>query len=148
MPATTEAEQSLLDRTRQDAHPHCVVCGPDGGVGLGLCFRVRDDGGVEADFHCRPSLVGYEGVLHGGVTAALLDGAMTNCLFARGIAAFTAKMSVRYRHPIELDGPVLVRANVERRQPPLYVVKAAVIQSGQVKAESEGRFMERMDRLS
>jgi acyl-coenzyme A thioesterase PaaI-like protein len=37
------------------------------------------DGGVEAHFDCSRIFEGYSHRIHGGVIAALLDGAMTNC---------------------------------------------------------------------
>ena len=141
MPATTDAAQSLLDRTRQAAHPLCAVCGRAGECGLGLRFRLCEDGAVEAGFACPQRLQGYRGILHGGVTSALLDGAMTNCLFARGIAAVTAEMTVRFRHPIQLDQPLVVRASVTRCQPPLYIVTAQVMQTGQLMTTATGKFM-------
>jgi len=57
-----------LERTRQAAHPFCIVCGRAGECGLGLRFSLRDDGGVEARFECRETLQGYTGMLHGGIT--------------------------------------------------------------------------------
>lgn len=143
MPATTEPAQDVLDRMRLAAHPRCVVCGRAGDGGLGLRFSLSDDGGVEACFRCREPLQGYERLLHGGVISSLLDGAMTNCLFAHGIAALTAEMTVRFRHPIALDGIVVVRARIHRSQSRLHVVRAEVAQSGRVKAEATGKFMER-----
>ncbi len=39
-------------------------------------------------------------MVHGGILAALLDDAMANCLWLRGVAAVTAKMALRYREPV------------------------------------------------
>ena len=143
MPATTEADQNLLNRTRQAAHPRCAVCGRTGHCGLGLRFRLCPDGAVEAEFNCPERFQGYRGILHGGVTSSLLDGAMTNCLFARGITAVTGELNVRFRHPIRLGVPLLVRASITRSQPPLHVAEAEIVQDGQVRARAVGKFMER-----
>jgi acyl-coenzyme A thioesterase PaaI-like protein len=59
-------------------------------MGLGLHFTVAPEGGVESTFAGSDVFEGYAGWLHGGLTAALLDGAMTNCLFAHGCQAVTA----------------------------------------------------------
>jgi len=119
------------------------VCGRAAGCGLGLRFALRDDGGVEARFACEAQFRGYEGLLHGGVTSSLLDGAMTNCLFAHGIVAVTAEISVRFRHPVALGRPLVVSAHVTRSQALLHIVQAQVVQAGQVKAVATGKFMER-----
>ncbi len=143
--AVTEPHQEVLDRTRSHAHPRCVVCGRVHEAGLGLDFRLGDDGTVEAGFDCRAAYQGYGGVLHGGIASALLDGAMTNCLFAHGVAAVTAEMTVRFRSPIEVGRPLTARAWVTRVHRPLYGVRAELVQAGQVKATAAGKFMERPD---
>ena len=89
-----------LDHTRQEAHPFCFVCSASNPMGLALRYTAAPDGSVSATFLGNPALEGYAGLLHGGVVAALADGAMTNCLFAQGIQALTAALHVRYRSPV------------------------------------------------
>jgi uncharacterized protein (TIGR00369 family) len=43
--------------------------------------------------------VGYDGIVHGGILAAVLDDAMANLLYRRGHHALTARMEVRYHAP-------------------------------------------------
>jgi uncharacterized protein (TIGR00369 family) len=143
MSVTTEPAQDLLEQTSESQHPHCIVCGQAGDCGLGLRFRSLPDGSVEAEFACRARYQGYEGMLHGGVTSSLLDGAMTNCLFAHGIVAVTAEMTVRFRHPIAIREPLVARAHITHSQPPLHVVEAQIVQDGYVKTKATGKFMER-----
>ena len=143
MPVTTNPSRELLEATRQDMHPRCVVCGRPGPAGLGLEFQVQADGSVTASFDCHDKFEGYGGMLHGGVISAIADGAMTNCLFAHGIVAVTAEIKVRFRHPVELDTPLVVRAHITRSQDPLHVVEAEIVQDGQIKAKATGKFMER-----
>ena len=143
MSAITKPAQEVLDQTRHHTHPQCVVCGRVHESGLGLCFSVRDDGSVEARFDCKAVYQGYEGVLHGGIASALLDGAMTNCLFAHSVVAVTVELTMHFRHPVEVGRPLIAQARVLRLQKPLYLVEAALIQNGQVKATAIGKFMER-----
>ena len=143
MSVTTEPAQDLLEQTSESQHPHCIVCSQAADCGLGLRFRSLPDGSVEAQFACPARYQGYEGMLHGGVTSSLLDGAMTNCLFAHGLVAVTAEMTVRFRHPIAIREPLLVRASITRSQSPLHIVEAKIIQAGQVKAKAQGKFMEK-----
>ena len=139
---TIEPTQGVLERTRAQAHPLCIVCGRAQGGGLGLRFSLRDDGSVEARFDCEPIFQGYDGVLHGGLASALLDGAMTNCLFARGVVAVTAELTIRFRRPVEVGRPLIARARVSYVREPLHVVEAELIQDGEVKATAIGKFME------
>jgi len=142
MPLTTNPSLELLEATRHDMHPRCVVCGRPTPAGLGLEFEVLSDGSVTAGFDCGESFEGYGGMLHGGVVSAIADGGMTNCLFAHGIAAVTAELNVRFRHPMESGTPLTVTARIVRRAGPLFLVEAELTQAGQIKAKASGKFME------
>ena len=139
---TTNPTLELLRATRHNVHPRCVVCDRPGPARLGLEFQVQADGSVTACFDCRETLEGYGGMLHGGVISAIADGAMTNCLFAHGIAVVTAELNVRFRHPIALGTPLTVTARIIRRSEPLFVVEAMLTQAGQLKAKAIGKFMD------
>jgi len=142
MPVITKPSIKLLDATRENLHPRCIVCGRPGPAGLGLEFHVQSDGSVTASFDCQENFEGYDGMLHGGVISTIADGAMTNCLFAYGITAVTAELNVRFRHPIELGTPLRVTARIIRRTEPLFLVEAELTQAGQLKAKATGKFME------
>ncbi len=141
MSATTKPDAGSLRRIQSRAHPHCVVCGREQPAGLGLRFDLHEDGSVWAEFQAGRLLQGYPSLLHGGVTSSLLDGAMTNCLFAHGIEAVTAELKVRFRHPIALEDCMQIRAWISRSQTPLFVVEARILQSGITKACGTGKFM-------
>lgn len=111
-------------------------------MGLGQEFSLRADGGVEGTFAARDVFEGYSGLLHGGVTAALLDGAMTNCLFARGVEALTAELTVRYRGPIALLGEIAVRAWLTASRGRLRLLRAELLQGDRLKATAVGKFVE------
>ncbi|MBN2131389.1 MAG: PaaI family thioesterase [Sedimentisphaerales bacterium] len=113
---------------------------------MGLQFRLCEDGSVEARFACRQGLQGYTGVLHGGITSSLLDGAMTNCLFAHGIVAVTGRMTVRFRHPIKIGVELVVRAKIVKSHGPIHALESQVIQQGIVMAAAAAKFMEQLER--
>jgi acyl-coenzyme A thioesterase PaaI-like protein len=118
-----------------------VVCNPAHPIGLGQDFQLQSDGSVQSTFTGREVFEGYPGLLHGGVTAALLDGAMTNCLFARGIEALTAELKVRYREPVVAAGEVTMRAWLVETYDRLHFMRAELRQDGRVKATAQGKFM-------
>jgi acyl-coenzyme A thioesterase PaaI-like protein len=139
----TESAEGRLREMRARAHPNCVVCSAANGRGLRLEFRTCEDGGVQATFDCREGYEGYPSVLHGGVVSTLLDGAMTNCLFAHGHPGVTAEITVRCRHPVRTGRTATVRAWIEHRSPRLHVLRAELTQDGQLKATARGKFMAR-----
>jgi len=128
------------------ALPGWVVCSQSNPLGLGLEFTVNDDGSVSASLHGHFALEGFQGCLHGGMIASLLDGAMTNCLFARGLVAMTAELKVRYRKSVFIGQEMLIRAWITRSQPPLHLLEAELQQGGCVKAIASAKFMERNER--
>jgi len=137
-----------MQATRRRHHPNCFVCGEQRLDGLNVTYTPCGDGGVVATVVCGADMQGYEGLVHGGVVASLLDGAMTNCLFAAGVAGLTADLHVRYRHPVELHRPTRIVATITRQSPPLYVLTATIEQDGRICGQSTGKFMQRPQVLS
>jgi acyl-coenzyme A thioesterase PaaI-like protein len=62
--------------------------------------EVDRDGAVHTVFKAHEGLQGYRGILHGGVITALLDAAMANCLFLKGVEALTGDLHVRFLKPV------------------------------------------------
>jgi len=125
-----------------DAHPRCVVCSPTNVNGLRLECTAMPDGSVQGDFPGGVAYEGYVGRLHGGVIAALLDGAMTQCLFAYGCQGFTAQLTVRYRHPVATGEAMTVHAWLTDSHAPLHYLRAELRQNGQVRVTALGKFIE------
>ncbi len=124
-------------------HPNCFVCSANNEHGLNLEFTPSEDGGVSASFTCSKKYEGYPGVIHGGIISSIVDGAMTNCLFIRGVVAVTADLNVRFRWPVFIDKKATVKAEVRRNDSPLYVVEARIIQEGKVRITATGKFLEK-----
>jgi uncharacterized protein (TIGR00369 family) len=146
MTTPTASSQTRLKTARAKAHPFCLVCSQSNPLGLGLDFTVHDDGSVSASFLGHSALEGFQGFLHGGMIASLLDGAMTNCLFARGHVAMTAELKVRYRKPVFIGQEMTIRAWITRSQPPLHLLEAELKQGRCIKAIASAKFMERNER--
>lgn len=144
MPAhETPDAQKVLEATGRSAHAECLFCGQQNPIGLKLTFHARDDGSVRAVFPCERSLQGYPETLHGGVVSALLDSAMTNCLFSKGIVAVTAELTVRFLSPVRLDHPAEVTAVVTRVRGPLYYLQAELAQGQTLTARAQATFMKK-----
>jgi uncharacterized protein (TIGR00369 family) len=140
-----ETVQNTVANIRNLVHPKCVVCSFGNGNGLHLEFDVADDGSITATFQCDEAFEGYPGVLHGGVISSILDGAMGNCMFARGQAAVTVEMTTRFRHPVTTCREATVSARIIRTSHPLYLLEAEIIQDGEIKATAKGKFYDQPD---
>ena len=86
----------------------CFVCGLENPVGLHLHFY--DNGVDEAITHftIAPNHQGYPGIAHGGIVAAILDEIGGRAIMIGDPMRFfsTAKMEVRYRHPVRVEIPL------------------------------------------
>lgn len=136
-------DQAVLDATRASEHSRCILCGADNPNGIGLRFSVEPDGSVVAIFAPESHFQGYPQALHGGVIAALLDSAMTNCLFSLGVVAMTAELSVRFVTPVELHLPVELRATATRSRGPVFFLQSDLVQERRLRAHASGKFVVR-----
>lgn len=126
---------------RGQYHPDCIVCGPNCPHRLKIRLSLDDQGVAVGNFDCDGRYEGYPGIMHGGVISALLDGAMTNCLFLHGRAAVTAQLIVNLRHPVRLNAPAQVRAWITEGNPPVFRLQAQLVQDGVVKSAARAAFM-------
>jgi acyl-coenzyme A thioesterase PaaI-like protein len=130
-----------LSRFHAACHPGCVACRTIEEGGLGLHFQEQDGTTVIARFDGDPSYQGHPDRLHGGIIAVLMDAAVTHCLFAREIRAYTARLELRYRHPLELGIQAEVRASLVRSRPPWHCLRAEVAQRGRTCASAVATFL-------
>ena len=127
----------------ENGHSRCVLCGERNPWSLKLDFEAGESGSVRTQFDASRALQGYRDILHGGVIAALLDGAMTHCLFHQGVQALTGDLQIRYLHPVPCDAALEIEARMESSRPPLYCLKAELHDGGRVLASARGKFMRR-----
>ena len=138
----TRATDPAAENLGACLHPRCVLCGPRNPWSLGLQFQpAGDGGGVQATFRGHERLQGYEGLLHGGVIASLLDAAMTHCLFHHQVHAVTARLEISYLEPVPLGVPLVIRARPVSMRPTLCRLEAEVEWEGRTLATATARFM-------
>jgi uncharacterized protein (TIGR00369 family) len=91
----------------------CFGCGPSNPSGLKLTFE-EDDEKLYARWQPSHHFQGYTNVLHGGITATLLDEVGAWCIYVKaGTSGVTSSMTVRYLKPIYISkGTVSVEASI------------------------------------
>ena len=134
----TEDLQTINNR---NGHSQCLLCGNLNPRSLNLSFRAAPNDGVTTWFKPHEELQGYDGILHGGIIASLLDAAMTHCLFHRGIQAVTGDLHVRFVRPVPLNVSLEIKAWLLSGSSPLYRLKAEIVLGEQVMAWAEAKFM-------
>jgi uncharacterized protein (TIGR00369 family) len=90
----------------------CIACGYDNGCGLGLRFRFEADYAV-AETTCDAAWVSWNGIIHGGVLATLMDEAVGWAVAKGGWTGLTARLSVKLLRPVGPGQRLVVRGRVE-----------------------------------
>ena len=93
----------------------CFGCGVNNPVGLKLKFT-REGDSIRAGYTPDRYFQGWPGLLHGGLTATLLDEAMSTIAYSTGHTCLTATITIRQRRPIPVDAPLTVTARITRRR--------------------------------
>ncbi len=119
-----------------------MVCGLGGHEfpSFGLRFTPDEAGDVQATFRTASRYQGYEGILHGGVISTLLDAAMAHCLFARGVTAVTAEMTVRFLREVPVACDVSVGAKLISERHGVFQLTASLSLAGKRLAVAKGKF--------
>jgi len=79
---------------------NCFGCSPDNGNGLHLNFTIEDDS-VVCEWQPEEHFEGWKGVVHGGITATIMDEIAGWYIFSvLGVACMTMNMNIRYEKPL------------------------------------------------
>ena len=133
--------------------PHtagCLVCGRQNPHGLRLSLDVDESSGaVRVDFTPRPEHIGFEGIVHGGVLATVLDEAMVwAATWAGRRFCVAAELSIRFRKSAGVGVPLRTEAKVDSaaskrpgRPRLIYAEGVIVNETGATVAEATGKYM-------
>jgi uncharacterized protein (TIGR00369 family) len=122
-------------------YPNCFVCGHDNPLGLQLDFA--NEGETAYTWFTSPAgFEGYQGVIHGGIIATLLDEAMAKVIISKNLLAVTADMNIRYRKPLPIGQKVKVSGNITLQKTRTIHAKAVMEdENGNVYAESRAVYI-------
>ena len=131
-----------LPAARQPGSEHCFVCGAQNPIGLHVDF-FQDGQKVWTEFTPHDEHQGYPGMMHGGILYTLLDETVGRAAFLRDKWMVTARMQVRYRHPVPIGSRLRVEGEIVRLRGRLMEARGrALLPDGSVAAEASGEFME------
>ena len=103
-------------RQRQPSSRMCFVCGRQNPIGLKIIFE-GDGKRVSATFTAREEHQGYPGILHGGITFALLDEVIGRAAMELDPSCpwmMTAKAKMRYRKPVPIGEELTLMGELTR----------------------------------
>jgi acyl-coenzyme A thioesterase PaaI-like protein len=126
--------------------PHttgCLVCGRDNPHGLALSLHVDDaDGTVHVDFTPRSPHIGFEGIVHGGVLATVLDEAMVWAATWHGRRfCLCGSMNIRFHALANVGDALHVTAKVTNARKGLVETSGEVTRGRQSIAVATGKYV-------
>ncbi len=132
------------DRLQLPHTANCFVCGRGNDRGLKLdLFVDPSTGTVHTEFTTRPDQVGFEGVIHGGVIASIMDEAMVwaaTWLLKRFVVC--GELTVRFRSSASVGQKLRVESLVDFSRPKLVEPSAKLFdESGKLMATASGKYV-------
>lgn len=122
----------------------CFGCGHQNEHGLRMRFRKTGEGSVEADYTVPGHFGGFSSVVHGGIQATLLDevcGMSIHVAELDEVNVVTADFRLRFRRPVPVEAPLVVRGHLERVGPPNYFTRGEILDAdGEVLTTAEARW--------
>jgi acyl-coenzyme A thioesterase PaaI-like protein len=118
----------------------CFVCGLENESGLQARFYSEGPGKVRVDWTAPECYQGYPGHLHGGIAAALLDEAAGRTVLDGNPLRFfvTMKMELRYRKPVPIGVPLIIRGEIVRDRGRIVETRGAIyLPDGSAAVEAE-----------
>jgi acyl-coenzyme A thioesterase PaaI-like protein len=106
------AEIAAVDDPEVGERWYNPVYGPGSPLAPPLVLTESVDGRVAGEVTLGKAYEGPPGLAHGGFTAALLDHVLARAARSAGHGGLTATLTVRYRRPVPLGTPLVVRAEL------------------------------------
>ena len=120
----------------------CFVCGPGNPEGLRLEFGMdKDRGEAEAKVIFPERYQGWEGVVHGGLLATVLDEAMIKAAWGKGLRCVTGEITVRYTKPARTGEIHCLRGRVtsEKKDKIVFAESEILDGAGETVARATGK---------
>jgi len=127
---------------------YCFVCGKLNPIGLKLRFAYdRENRRATAEVTFGPEHQGWDGVVHGGILASVLDDVMAHSILTTDNLPITTKISVVYRKPVRVGETLHLEGTVEHlksrtavARATAYVVQDPGSDARDVRVEAEGTY--------
>lgn len=129
-----------LNRLKRTFHSQCLFNRQQSFI-PDLHFHFDDSGALHGQFSCGEQFQGYDGMVHGGIVAAIIDASMAQCLMGHGIAGVTIELTVKYRKPVLTDKKTDVTTRIESVNCGiLHTLKCEIVQNHNLVVQGTGRF--------
>lgn len=132
---------------KQHISKNCLVCGVENPFGLKTKFYELENKEIVAYFTPHQHLQSYPGVLHGGISATILDETIGRAIMAHyGQESFgvTVELSLKYKKPVPLNVELKVIGRITNDKGRLFEgTGELLLPNGEIAVSAYGRYMKR-----
>jgi acyl-coenzyme A thioesterase PaaI-like protein len=123
--------------------PNCLVCGPANPHGLKLSLHINPQTGiVSVTYTPQPDHIGFEGIVHGGILATVLDEAMVwAATWSIKNFCVCGDLSTRFRLGAAVGQPLTITAQVESSRKRLIETTAQIHSPEGLVATATGKYI-------
>jgi len=132
---------------RQNISKNCFVCGIENDLGLKTKFYETSNDEVIGIFKPNEKLQSYPNILHGGISATILDETIGRAMMIKdGKDTFgvTIELTIRYKKPVPLNQELKVIAKITNDRGKLVEgTGQLILPNGDVAVTAKGKYMRR-----
>jgi len=132
---------------KQHISKNCLVCGVQNPFGLKTKFYELENKEIVAYFTPHTYLQSYPGILHGGISATILDETIGRAIMAHyGQESFgvTIELNLKYKKPVPLDVELKVVGRIVSDKGRIFEgTGELILPDGEVAVTASGRYMKR-----
>jgi len=132
---------------KQHISKNCLVCGVENPFGLKTKFYELENKEVVAYFTPHTFLQSYPGILHGGISATILDETIGRAIMAYyGKESFgvTIELTLKYKKPVPLDVELKVVGRMTHDKGRIFEgTGELILPNGDIAVTASGRYMKR-----
>ncbi len=117
-----------------DRDDYCFVCGPQNPIGLKLSIE-KTEKGARTQYTAKKEHQGFKNILHGGITATLLDEVMVWSAFLHGYPVVTLSLQINYHKPIQTGQNLTVEGELKEIGERRIVAESRILHDGKLMAK-------------
>jgi len=134
-------------KNSQHISKNCLVCGVDNDFGLKTRFYETENDELIAVFKPLAEHQSYPNVMHGGISATILDEVIGRAIMMTTDSAtfgVTIELNVRYKKPVPLGTELKAVSRITKDRGRIFEGTGELyLPNGEVAVEAEGKYMKR-----
>ncbi len=131
----------------QHISKHCLVCGVDNEFGLKTRFYETENNQLIAVFTPLNEHQSYPGVMHGGISATILDEVIGRAIMMTTDSStfgVTVELKVSYKKPVPLGTELKAISRITNQRSRTFEGTGELyLPNGEIAVEAEGKYMKR-----